>query len=914
MANADYSRREFLKTTTLAALSGGALRSSDPASAATADPPSPLPALNLPQGAVELHWLEPRDSTESAATNVTWGVPWPRGAHPRTSQFSLKTDDGKAVPLQSWPLAFWPDGSLKWTAHAARLDHPGRHVISAGGAAIASQLKVIEQENQIEIDTGVMRCRVARQGPSVFSAIERAGRVAATNGALICFVEDAPPGGGVGERRRVEHEGRIERVLVEQSGPLRAVIKLEGRHAAVSSGSRSWLPFSLRLYFYGGSESIRAVHTFVFDGDQQRDFIAGLGFRFTVPLVDEWQNRHVRLSGEAGGLWGEAVRNLPGWADDFKPKELYARQLAGERCPPLASFDAATREQIESVAAWDDFKLTQLCGTSFTVSKRTNSQSSWVGAGHGNRASGAGYLGGTSGGMAFGLRDFWQRHPSQLEITGALSEAARVTLWFWSPDASPMDLRHYDTKGHSLDMNYEDFEEGHSTPFGIASSHEFHLAALTGTPARAQSVEFAAQVQSPPLLVCRPERYHELRAFGPWSLPDRRTPAKAQLEAQLDRTVDFYLSEKDRRGWDGFWNYGDFRHRYDQDRHEWRYDVGGYAWDNNEMAPELWLWYFFLRSGRADVFRMAEALSHHTRDVDMYHLGPFAPFGSRHNVSHWGCGAKEPRISAAGLKRPYYYLTADERTGDVLREVVDSDQTLLRIDPMRKVLPKSNYPTHIRGGPDWFAFASNWLAEWERTGDARYRDRIVVGLRDIAAMPHGMCSGPTFGYDPATHRLSYIGDDNYKFLLVILFGGPEVVFELLDLIDVPEWTRAWTEFCELYGASKDEQKLRAGRAMDTPFPVWAARLSGFAAAQKRDPALARRAWQEFLHGFHHDDIPRYPLQFRASPGTETLNPGEELPLGETNHAVQWSLNAIELLAFVGDQLPETLGLPWPRPE
>ena len=65
---------------------------------------------------------------------------------------------------------------------------------------------------------------------------------------------------------------------------------------------------------------------------------------------------------------------------------------------------------------------------------------------------------------------------------------------------------------------------------------------------------------------------------------------------------------------------------------------------------------------------MAEAMTRHTQEVDCYHIGPYAPLGSRHNVQHWGDGAKEMRISQALLKRPYYYLTTDERTGETVAE------------------------------------------------------------------------------------------------------------------------------------------------------------------------------------------------------------------------------------------------------
>src|SRR5260221_3272860 len=108
----------------------------------------------------------------------------------------------------------------------------------------------------------------------------------------------------------------------------------------------------------------------------------------------------------------------------------------------------------------------------------------------------------------------------------------------------------------------------------------------------------------------------------------------------------------------------------------------------------FWVWNSFLRRGKAENSRMAEAMARRTQEVDVYHLGRFAGLGSRHNVRHWGCGAKEVRISQAILKRFYYYLTTDERTGDLMHEVADVDFKLVDVDPLRKILPKSQYPTH----------------------------------------------------------------------------------------------------------------------------------------------------------------------------------------------------------------------------
>ena len=60
--------------------------------------------------------------------------------------------------------------------------------------------------------------------------------------------------------------------------------------------------------------------------------------------------------------------------------------------------------------------------------------------------------------------------------------------------------------------------------------------------------------------------------------------------------------------------------------------MGGYAWQNTELIPTLSLWLAFMRSGREDIFTMAEAMSRHSADVDIYHFGDLKGLGSRHNV------------------------------------------------------------------------------------------------------------------------------------------------------------------------------------------------------------------------------------------------------------------------------------------
>ncbi|MFF3505509.1 hypothetical protein [Streptomyces sp. NPDC003247] len=84
---------------------------------------------------------------------------------------------------------------------------------------------------------------------------------------------------------------------------------------------------------------------------------------------------------------------------------------------------------------------------------------------------------------------------------------------------------------------------------------------------------------APPRL--RPQHNHSAGIFGVWTPVDRSTPARKVLEDRLEFVQRHHREQVDQRSWYGFWDYGDIMHSYDRDRHVWKYDVGGYAWDNS---------------------------------------------------------------------------------------------------------------------------------------------------------------------------------------------------------------------------------------------------------------------------------------------------------------------------------------------
>jgi hypothetical protein len=918
MSDHPISRREFIVT----GLSGTAAAVS-PALAAGAAPratggeAAQLPiALTDPGPGAWARWLDGRAPTINPG--ATWGMPWPRGKHRHSvTDFCVRGAGGGLIPLQSWPLAFWPDGSLKWTAHALPVNvepGPGPWEVVARRNPVEPEARITVKEDTatVDVDTGSLTCRINRTGRFIIDSMTRGGRVSLREGRLVLLSQDRTGAEAEGPIQREGFESRVDRVVIEQRGPIRAVVRIDGLHEGPTG--RRWLPFTLRLYFYSQSDCVRVMHTIVFDGDESRDFIRGVGLRFATPLASEVapHNRHVRFCGEGQGVFAEAVRGLTGLRRD-PGASARREQLAGANVTSIAP---QVQPLLEFVPTFGDWTLLQPTADSFLIRKRTQAGQGWLDADRGTRACGLGFVGSPQGGVAFGIRNFWQSHPGQLDIRGAAGEAAEVTLWVWAPDVAPMDLRFYhdgmgentyERQRQGLEITYEDYEPGFGTPVGVARTSEMLLWVLPATPTREKLLELADALRTPPVIVPTPQTLQDSGVFArsfARSLP--ATAAVQQIERRLDFLFDFYREQQDQRSWYGFWNYGDVMHSYDADRHVWRYDVGGFAWDNSELSTDIWLWLYFLRTGRPEVFRFAEAMTRHTGEVDVHHLGRFAPLGSRHNVMHWGCSAKQLRISTAANRRYYYYLTADERVGDLMREQVEAARTLRRIQPGRKLpgaqaLPDPNGERAWLGfGTDWGSIAGAWLTQWERTGDSRLRSRLHESMRTIAAQPRGFLTGGGW-MNLETGAFDTAGSDAISVShLSAAFGLPEVCAELVELLPIPQFERAWVQYCELYNAPPEEQKRVLGMALP-PLNLQQghARLTAFAAHRRRDAALAARAWKEFAAG-NGGIKPGACFQSRRIEAPEVLNAVDEVAWISTNSSAQWALAAIECLAFAPD--------------
>ncbi len=853
---------------------------------------------------------------------TTWGCMWNKGEIKDDSDYQLENESGMIVPVQSRVTAYWPDGSVKWTAHTADSIRMGKNVevLSKEAPSKALKLKtkgiqIIEKEDKqiLFIDAGDMKVTVKQGTGNLLESALYCGKelLGAAKDVLILErpeVPDSDKEEAKESKTEYRFSSRIDRIMIEDPGELQTTIRFSGIH--INEAGEERFPFVIRMKIGWNSPDLEFTHTFVYDGDEDRDFLKGIGIVFEVPMDGPLYNRHVKFAGDYG-VFHETAVPLRSWHPRI-PENIRTQQTDGCKLN-LSDNDLDTVQTVmKDMPFWDEYDFCQDSESHFSVKKKVKDDNCcYIDCMSGKRSDGGAALGSERGCVRMAIRDFWERYPSGYTFSYLTEVEASAAMWFWSPQSTPMDFRHYAKRGYNQ-VCYEGYDYKGADPYGIACTSECSVSLSESIISTDEEItDFQFHVKYPPRYVGDPAFYHGRKAFGYWSLPNESSETEKWLEEQLDRAFEFYRDEVKQRNWYGMFNYGDFMHSYDKDAHQWKYDMGGYAWDNTELMPTMWLWYYFLRSGREDVFLLAEKLSRHASEVDVYHIGRYKGLGSRHNVRHWGCPCKEARIAMAGHHRVYYYLTGDRRLEDVFRELKDNEETFYKHDPLGDFYDKKDmiYPAHARSGPDWSALCSNWMTRWEQTGDPAYRDKILAGLSDIKAAPLKLISGPDFEFNPGDCHLRYIGERTTGGThLQICMGAPETWMELADLLDDEEFRQMMAEYGRFYYLS-DKGRVRESNGLigkrKFTFPFMAAAMGAYGASRQNDDTLARKTWGHLFSSLstekNHDGFLSVTLHNQGN--RKVLN---EIPWITTNFTAQWCLNVIVSLEFIRDRLPSTL--------
>ena len=98
---------------------------------------------------------------------TTWGCIWDKGKYGRDTAYVCRDQAGNEVPVQSRITAFWPDGTVKWTAHTAKAEALGDEIevmpvlpgeqLNGTTETVRKGIKLTYMSDKIAIDAGAIR-------------------------------------------------------------------------------------------------------------------------------------------------------------------------------------------------------------------------------------------------------------------------------------------------------------------------------------------------------------------------------------------------------------------------------------------------------------------------------------------------------------------------------------------------------------------------------------------------------------------------------------------------------------------------------------------------------------------------------------------------------------------------------------
>ena len=201
------------------------------------------------------------------AEPVTFSIPFAQGA--LTDADGLIVRDGdSALPAQKRILSVWPDESVKWLLVHLQPDLPGNSdkelqfeigVSPAPSPPPPVAITVEDTSDGVVVDTGRLRFLIARAGFLPITQVELDGRR---------LWRDEPLQGirmqcGGRELSSVRSELDVE---VEESGPLRAAIRVRGKH--LDRDGNPFIDFRGRIIAHAGKPFVEVEYQFLHCEDE----------------------------------------------------------------------------------------------------------------------------------------------------------------------------------------------------------------------------------------------------------------------------------------------------------------------------------------------------------------------------------------------------------------------------------------------------------------------------------------------------------------------------------------------------------------------------------------------------------------------------------------------------------------------
>jgi len=230
------------------------------------------------------------------------GVPFAEGKAQPDELWYVATNAGQPLPTQTKVLGNWPDNSVKWLLVQFPADCPANSQVTyqlvPGLPPTPPQaVKVDESAEAVTVNTGALRLVVPKNELSMIGDVwrlEEGGQQQVLSGGTPMTFTLAD--GTTHSTRDVVPES----VQVEESGPLRATVRVIGW--LEGSDQQRLYKLDTRLRFYAGQSYIKAEYTFICLGQPELHHIKEISVDLK-PLVGD--NSSFVLPGEKTLTRGE---------------------------------------------------------------------------------------------------------------------------------------------------------------------------------------------------------------------------------------------------------------------------------------------------------------------------------------------------------------------------------------------------------------------------------------------------------------------------------------------------------------------------------------------------------------------------------------------------------------------------------
>ncbi len=687
---------------------------------------------------------------------VKCGVPFPLGVLKADDPLLLVNDAGQPQALQSAVTAMWdPKGEkgVRWLLidFAAERGRSYRLLFGADArAAVAPQLPPVGhvEGGRIVIDTGKLQAACGPARFDLLNSLRLRNRPAVAS--------DLPAGPYIEHEKRGLFRGDLDkeaRVLLEETGPLRATVKADGWY--VNEAGEKFCRFSVRLHFFRGQSSIRVEHTFIFTGNSLEDRLRDIGFR--IPLA---RTRH---------------------------QHSYVMFGAQPDDGPMVPVEAGSSSDTHAYQVMDSpdhrrFEWFLRRGDDRNVS--TGVKAAGVLRGNTDLVS-----------LAAVLRDAWQQYPFEMEWNrgeaivhfwpkhGRLWDTSWDGIWYFLTDQQKRFMTR--SKPKVDDKNFDAILANlrRSNAYGAAKTHELWL--LFDVDAHWISLPmYHDYVHHPPYAHADLAWQCASRALD-WLPHQPYDRANFPNEEDfLDTALDIVQRHRDYVGYYGWWDWGAYHQFFNDGEPVYRSAEIHFENTGNEQSwhrakPKshyLWgslPWTQYLRTGDARWLRYAQSYTLYALDRDTIHDGPGAgsEFPYDNSEVHWlggWQGAPGGRIHIHNLLEKndaiyQFWLTGDRRPMDVLKMWADQYDRAwspkeVYYDPKQAFVGNNIRNTGGR--------LRRLVSYYEATWDERFRDHCTR----LGQVFPGAAVGDLIG--DATWFASWMHEGLFRYWKV--FGDPRI--------------------------------------------------------------------------------------------------------------------------------------------